>query len=1494
MDALDQLAWLNVAHRIGWTLIHSLWQLAVVAALVMIAFQLLQRAKPNTRYLVACSGLLLMAILPIASFLCLDPVELTNEVVVLSNPESDHNVIAQGFREHPALIHSEDLERELQVPSEQRLPQISPDIDTSLAAEASELPEVQPATEEFAGVASNPWRTRLTAWMLSVHPLMPWLTTFWLVGVCAFAAVHTRGLFTVHRLSRLETIESEPSFQQRMETLAYRLGIHSAIRLFQTARINTPLVIGWFRPVILVPLGMAAGLPPAQVDAILLHELAHIRRHDYLVNTLQVLVESLLFYHPAVWWLSRRIRMEREYCCDDVAAAVCGSSLDLVKALAALETARLHTPLALGANGSGKEKTTMTRVRRLLEGTPDSAAGSGAMMGFLAILLFVGAAACIAMAGDDQLDKNSPRAGQKENLHEQSHARDQAEKAGKQDNDSSGDSGEKLEANLRKDLVVYYSFEDDAKGKVYDESGNGNHAVTVGDVQYEPSFRGRAPRFTSNRTYILSESPGLNMHGWKQVTVSAWIKTKRYTTYARIINRGKVGGDGASGIGLQVGSAAAKASFSVGRDFQTHPPIWEKLYSSSLEPSKMDRINKWVHLVGTFDGEHLRLYIDGRLDRKVEASGHRLKLWDRPEYKLVIGNSSIKSRMAWLDKYFDGLVDEVKIWRRTLTAGEVRQIYDEGQESVLRRQVEELSQHACRLLPETEPGVGQQGTGLDLSGVLRDSGQQRDVDAFTDDHRFFERDIERLGESKKTWALCALLDHKNVDAKILAARGLLQLADPQSGPVLLAVAKRNNYAVNGSEGATLHSVYRRTLKEALEKVTGLELTPAEHPKSTEEVDFAKAGAWVTEVLLNTASVTVEKEDTPKAIDLGKDTIRFEGQVADEVAPGLAAVGWYPVKTLPTARHVLERHRKGDIPSGHTELVGRLPVMLANFGMEGGSQLIVESFVRKGTQISADLKYIRKYPQDRVQKTVYLRAKLPQNLPPDKYHVTVKFTTFYIGPKGKHVVEMFGRPIPAMTCEFQVRGADDVKQSSNDEDGGKLVLSPADRALLEAATANDHAAVTKALEQGGDVNATATDQLDEQNGFAAHRSPTKATALHWAAYHANLPMAQRLRESGADVEAKDGRNWTPLYWSGNHDVLQFLLKQQAQVNFDQWSPLHLAANSDDGIDRVNILLKAGANPLARPKRDGRTPLHVAFNAKIVTALIDAIDDIEARNEFEQTVLHEEASGQCRTSVMKQLLAKGAKVNSRDKDNETPLHKVAFSAGFYPLKERKEAVQLLLDAGADINAENASGMTALDLIEQRLAAPRELEKGRWEDEAALAQRMERTREFANFLQERGAKVKKKTVYLASSANVSVGTISWAWMEKINQVRVGMSRAEVERLLPPHADSPWNTIKQGGSQLTTYWLTPSWRINIAYDYTGVRRDGSASGYHHSPRTLPHIRYQPKDARCGGREGLQYALGVEDEKENHWCRIRLCCGGNCDWLRPGVERTRRQVLRL
>jgi bla regulator protein blaR1 len=152
-------------------------------------------------------------------------------------------------------------------------------------------------------------------------------------------------------------------WQERIDRLGARMRLSRPVTLLESCVAEVPVVIGYIRPVILMPVGLLAGLPGGQVEAILLHELAHIRRHDYLVNLMQIVVEGLVFYHPAVWWISGVIRAERENCCDDLVVATQGDALAYAAALTALEQNRGAVREAvLAATGGSLVK----RVRRLL------------------------------------------------------------------------------------------------------------------------------------------------------------------------------------------------------------------------------------------------------------------------------------------------------------------------------------------------------------------------------------------------------------------------------------------------------------------------------------------------------------------------------------------------------------------------------------------------------------------------------------------------------------------------------------------------------------------------------------------------------------------------------------------------------------------------------------------------------------------------------------------------------------------------------------------------------------------------------------------------------------------------------------------------------------------------------------------------------------------------------------------------------------------------
>ena len=211
------------------------------------------------------------------------------------------------------------------------------------------------------------WREALLhnagAWNVSLAAIAPWLPPFWIAGVFVFYLRYAAGFVALSRLKRRGTCFASETWQHKLAALCERLRVSRPVLLLESSLAEAPMVLGHFRPLILMPIGLFSGLPNAQIEAILLHELAHIRRRDYLLNAWQNMIEGLLFYNPAIWWISHVIRSEREKCCDDVVVCISGDAPEYARALAALEQNRYtgREPAVAAKGGS-----LMKRIRRIL------------------------------------------------------------------------------------------------------------------------------------------------------------------------------------------------------------------------------------------------------------------------------------------------------------------------------------------------------------------------------------------------------------------------------------------------------------------------------------------------------------------------------------------------------------------------------------------------------------------------------------------------------------------------------------------------------------------------------------------------------------------------------------------------------------------------------------------------------------------------------------------------------------------------------------------------------------------------------------------------------------------------------------------------------------------------------------------------------------------------------------------------------------------------
>jgi len=215
----------------------------------------------------------------------------------------------------------------------------------------------------------------------------------WCVGVLLMTSRLAGGLWRIHKIIHQHAQHIDDAISSRFVHMAEAMGISRKVHWMQSHLVDVPMTVGWLRPVILIPCSVLSSLPPLQLEAIIAHELAHIRRYDYAVNLLQSVLEALLFYHPCVYWVSNRIRAERECCCDDAAIALGHDPLIYARALTELEAARSPNPLPALASTGGP---LMTRIKRIVQSTPTPRDKTRTL---LAPVLVLGAVTAFSMVG---------------------------------------------------------------------------------------------------------------------------------------------------------------------------------------------------------------------------------------------------------------------------------------------------------------------------------------------------------------------------------------------------------------------------------------------------------------------------------------------------------------------------------------------------------------------------------------------------------------------------------------------------------------------------------------------------------------------------------------------------------------------------------------------------------------------------------------------------------------------------------------------------------------------------------------------------------------------------------------------------------------------------------------------------------------------------------------------------------------------------------------
>lgn len=339
----------ELVEALGWTILHSLWQGALVALALSALLILLNRHSAQVRYFVSVTALFTTLGLAVFTFF-----SLYNQPA--SGSAAAFPAVTFGAETHSVLTP---------------------------AAPAAGWFNMLP----FAGFFETYFEKHL-----------PLIVTFWFLGLLVMALKMLGSLAYVQRLKNYQTRPLAPKWQQKLAGLQQQLAFTKPVKLLESVRVKVPVAIGYLKPVILMPIGAVNGLSEKQVEAILAHELAHIYRHDYLFNLVQTVVETIFFYHPALWWIGNNVRAERENCCDDIALNLCGDSVAFANALAELEEMTYVQNPALALAFNGRNGSLLGRIKRLVNQPRRRASFSEGFIAACFLMVSISAVSLNAMA----------------------------------------------------------------------------------------------------------------------------------------------------------------------------------------------------------------------------------------------------------------------------------------------------------------------------------------------------------------------------------------------------------------------------------------------------------------------------------------------------------------------------------------------------------------------------------------------------------------------------------------------------------------------------------------------------------------------------------------------------------------------------------------------------------------------------------------------------------------------------------------------------------------------------------------------------------------------------------------------------------------------------------------------------------------------------------------------------------------------------------------
>lgn len=351
-----------LVEQLGWMLIHSLWQFAILAWLAGITVRLLGRRSAALRYGILVIAMAILVMAPVATWLRPYPVPSPISAASVTGPtaKSASIVTVSSVPKPPRVANDPNMLHDL------------PDGNTAMIpnSQSGDLPESESQSSDLRSMAATK-HPGVLAWFERVktglRPWLAWIVAAWGLGVIVCALRPLLGWYTLRRLRRIGVSAVSEEVLTTLRRLSARLGLRRTVSVMYSTLAQAPVVVGYLKPIVLLPASLMTHIPAAQLEAILAHELAHVRRHDFIVNLLQTLIETLFFYHPAVWWLSSQIRMEREHCCDDLVVQLLGNRVEYGRALLAVaELPGGRTLLAPGAT----DGSLLSRIRRIVQGPP--------------------------------------------------------------------------------------------------------------------------------------------------------------------------------------------------------------------------------------------------------------------------------------------------------------------------------------------------------------------------------------------------------------------------------------------------------------------------------------------------------------------------------------------------------------------------------------------------------------------------------------------------------------------------------------------------------------------------------------------------------------------------------------------------------------------------------------------------------------------------------------------------------------------------------------------------------------------------------------------------------------------------------------------------------------------------------------------------------------------------------------------------------------------